>query len=191
MTARKTLIVALVGVFLTLSCMAAFAQGTAKANTYMGIKNCKMCHSKDATGNQYTLWEKSPHAKAYASLATPEAKAKAKELGIDDPQKSEKCLSCHVTAFSVMKDLTTQKITLEEGVSCESCHGPGSAYAPMKVMKDVLAGTIKPESVGLIAKPDEKLCVTCHKAEGNPFHKEFKFAEFAKKIAHPIPKAGG
>jgi len=190
MTAKKTMIVALVGVFLTLSCMAAFAAEPAKANTYMGIKNCKMCHSKDATGNQFAIWEKSAHAKAYASLASPESKAKAKELGIDDPQKSEKCLTCHVTAFSVMKDLATQKITLEEGVSCESCHGPGSAYAPMKVMKDLAAGTVKPETVGLLT-PDEKLCLTCHKAEGNPFHKEFKFAEYVKKIAHPIPKAGG
>ena len=190
MTSKKTLIVALVGVFLALSFMAVSAQEAAKAYTYMSIKNCKMCHSKDATGNQFALWEKSTHATAYASLASPESKAKAKELGIDDPQKSEKCLSCHATAFAVMKDLANQKITLEEGVSCESCHGPGSGYAPMKVMKDVYAGTVKPESVGLL-NPDEKLCVTCHKAEGNPFHKEFKYAEYVKKIAHPIPKAGG
>ena len=190
MRSKKTLIVVLLGVFLTLSWMAVSAQEAAKKNTFMGIKNCKMCHSKDATGNQFAIWEKSAHAKAYASLASPDSKAKAKELGIDDPQKSDKCLVCHATAFSVMKDLATQKITLEEGVSCESCHGAGSAYAPMKVMKDVHAGTVKAESVGLLT-PDEKLCVTCHKAEGNPFHKEFKFAEYVKKIAHPIPKAGG
>jgi hypothetical protein len=34
--------------------------------------------------------------------------------------------------------------------------------------------------------PDEKLCVTCHNKE-NPFHKEFNFATFSAKIAHPDP----
>lgn len=191
MKANKILIVALMGVFLTLSFMAVSAQEAAKGNTYKGIKNCKMCHSKPETGNQYAVWDKTLHSKAYTALATPAAKAKAKELGIDDPQKSDKCLKCHVTAFPVMKDLANQKITLEEGVSCESCHGAGSAFATIKVMKDVRAGTVKPESVGLTAKPDEKVCLKCHVAEGNPFHKEFKFAEFAKKIAHPVPKTGG
>jgi hypothetical protein len=200
MRAKKTLMFVLLGVFLAASWMVASAQEAAKAEskeaakatyTYKGVKNCKMCHSNPKTGSQYGVWEKTPHANAYASLATDEAKAKAKELGIDDPQKSDKCLKCHVTAYPVMKDLANEKITLEEGVSCESCHGPGSGYSSIKVMKATYEGTMKPESVGLNAKPDEKTCLHCHVPEGNPFYKEFKFADFYKKIAHPIPKAGG
>jgi hypothetical protein len=154
--------------------------------TYVGVKNCKMCHNKEATGAQYSIWEKSAHANAYAVLASEESVAKAKEMGIEDPQKDAKCLSCHITAFSVMDDLENQKITLEEGVSCESCHGPGSGYKSKKTMQGLTDGTIEAASVGLLV-PDEKTCLGCHKEEGNPFHKEFNYEEAVKKIAHPIP----
>ena len=36
--------------------------------TYVGSKECKDCHGEDAIGNQYKIWESSPHAKAYDLL---------------------------------------------------------------------------------------------------------------------------
>jgi hypothetical protein len=83
---------------------------------------------------------------------------------------------------------TSAKITLEEGVSCESCHGPGSGYQKKATMEGITAGEIAPASVGLVI-PDAKTCTRCHTPEGNPFYKEFDFAKFAEKIAHPIPEA--
>jgi len=77
---------------------------------------------------------------------------------------------------------------MEEGVSCEACHGPGSQYKSLKVMKDIAAGTVKGADVGL-ATPDKTLCVKCHNTK-SPTFKEFKFEEAAKKIAHPLPKKG-
>ncbi len=155
--------------------------------TLMGVKNCKMCHKKEASGNQFGIWEAGPHAKAFETLASEQAVAKAKELGLENPPQEEaQCLKCHVTAFPVMDDLANQKITLEEGISCESCHGPGSGYKSKKTMEGITAGEIEPASVGLLV-PDEKTCVGCHNPE-NPFHKEFKFEERVKKIAHPIPE---
>jgi hypothetical protein len=56
----------------------------------------------------------------------------------------------------------------------------------MQVMKDIDAGKIKGETVGLV-KADEKTCVKCHNSE-SPTFKEFNFAEASKKIAHPTPK---
>ena len=47
------------------------------------------------------------------------------------------------------------------GVQCESCHGPGSAYKSMKVMKDSDASL----AAGLLV-PDEATCRGCH--EGAP-----------------------
>ncbi len=192
MTGKKSLIVLFAGVFLLGSCLAALAQDAAKEEAkpeVVGLKNCKMCHSKDATGNQYAKWQASPHAKAFEVLASEESKAKAKELGIDDPQTSEKCLPCHSTVAQFKLDPEKAPIAYSDGVTCESCHGPGSEYKGLKVMKGLFDGSVKPESVGLWM-PDEKLCVTCHKAEGNPFHKEFKFDEYVKKIAHPVPAEG-
>jgi cytochrome c peroxidase len=193
--AKKILTLTLVTAFLAGAWILAGAQEAKKEEakvtyTFVGVTNCKMCHNKEATGQQYTKWSESLHAKAFETLGTDKAKAKIKELGLgDDPQKEPKCLKCHCTAFPVMADLANQKITMEEGVSCESCHGPGSGYKSMKTMKDLYAGTIEPASVGLLM-PDEKLCVTCHNPE-NPFHKEFKFDEYMKKIEHNIPKAEG
>jgi hypothetical protein len=153
---------------------------------YIGVKKCKICHKKPETGDQFGLWEKSAHAKAYASLASAEAKAEAAKLGIDNPQTAPECLKCHVTAFTVMAD-TTQKITLEEGVSCESCHGAGSGYQKKATMEGITAGEIDPASVGLVI-PDAKTCAVCHTPEGNPFYKEFDFAKASQLIAHPIPE---
>ena len=75
-------------------------------------------------------------------------------------------------------------ITDKEGVSCESCHGPGSLYKSMTVMKNLDQAKAK----GLIM-PDENVCKKCHNSE-SPTYKEFKLDEMWKKIAHNHPKAG-
>ena len=93
-------------------------------------------------------------------------------------EKDPKCLKCHVTAFGVEKKWMGKKLTQEEGVSCEACHGPGEKYKSMKVMKDHEAGIQN----GLVV-PNEVTCKACHNPE-NPFHKEFKYEEYLKKIQH-------
>jgi len=89
-----------------------------------------------------------------------------------------------------MADLASHKITMEEGVSCESCHGAGSNYYKKKTMEEIAAGTLDGKTVGLL-EPTEAMCKTCHTPEGNSFYKDFVFAERVKKIAHPIPEAAG
>jgi hypothetical protein len=162
-------------------------EGEKAAFTLTGAKQCKMCHAKEAAGNQYGKWEASPHAKAYATLASEKSIAKGKEMGLKKPpQESPECLKCHVTAFPVMGDLANQKITLEEGVSCESCHGPASGYWKKTVMTQLYNDEIEPASVGLW-EVTEETCVKCHNKE-NPFHTEFVFKERVAKIAHSYPE---
>lgn len=134
-----------------------FAAGSLVAQDYIGAAKCKMCHNKPTSGEQYNKWAAGPHAKALASLSAEE-------------QKDEKCLKCHapVAAFA------------SEGVTCEVCHGAGSKYKSMAIMKS------REQSVanGLII-PDEKLCLTCHaKGLGNPKEKDFDYATYSAKIAH-------
>ena len=153
-----------------------------KVYSYVGLKKCKPCHLK----HQHKVWKDGPHAKAYEELASEQSLKVAKELKLkEEPQKSAECLSCHVTAFGVADSLKT-KVTLEEGVSCEACHGPGSDYYPMKVMKALTAGKQDPKEVGLWAQTEE-LCVTCHNKK-SPTYKPFKFKEAVQAIAHPYPK---
>jgi len=161
------------------------AKETEMKYDFIGVKKCSMCHKSEASGNQYGIWQESAHAKAYESLAGEEAKKIAKERDIADPQKAPECLKCHITAFPVLAKIADEKITLEEGVSCESCHGPGSGYWKKATMEGLKAGTIEPASVGLLA-PGKDRCVECHNEE-SPTYKEFDYDKFWAKIAHPVP----
>ncbi|MCA9735153.1 MAG: cytochrome C554 [Deferribacteres bacterium] len=163
----------------------AFAQDAAKFG-YIGATKCKTCHQKDADGAQFSKWLDSKHSKAYETLASEEAKKIAKEKGIADPQKAKECIKCHVTGYDADASLLGPKYAVEEGVSCESCHGPGSEYKSKKTMKAISAGEIEPASVGLV-KPDKKLCLGCHNDE-SPTFVSFNYEEAKEKIAHPVPK---
>jgi hypothetical protein len=154
---------------------------------YIGANKCKMCHKSEKKGNQFGKWSNGPHAKAYAVLATDEAKAVAKKAGIaGDPQKAKECLICHVTGFDAPASAKAATLKMEEGVGCESCHGPGSLYKSMKVMKALTAGTQDAAAVAYI-RGDEKTCLTCHN-EKSPTYKPFNFAAKWKEIDHSMPK---
>ena len=140
---------------------------TAQDFEYVGSKKCKMCHNKDAKGAQYKQWAESKHAKAMESLK-------------GDEKNDPTCLKCHSTVGHVDADLVAT-LKVEEGVSCESCHGPGSKYFPNSVMKSREKSLAK----GLIM-PTEEVCTACHNDE-SPHFKGFNFEEYLKKIAHPIP----
>lgn len=162
-----------------------WAQGK-KEFKYGGVATCKACHLTKKSGAQYKLWQEGPHAKAYETLLTDAAKEVAKKKGIDNPEKADECLKCHVTAHGVDAALKGPKLTIEEGVSCESCHGPGSGYKSKKVMMEIWKDKAKAADYGLVI-PTKEVCVTCHNEE-SPSYKPFKFEEAVKKIAHPVPK---
>ena len=155
---------------LMLVCLVAFLGSSnlmAQDAEYVGAKKCKMCHNKPATGGQYAQWLSTPHATAMESLSAEEAKNPA-------------CIKCHATAGSVSADLIAT-LTIEESVSCESCHGPGSKYFPNSIMKDRDAAMAK----GLIM-PTKEVCLACHNKESKHY-KGFNFEEAMAKIAHPNP----
>ena len=153
--------------------------------TFLGVERCKTCHRKPEQGEQFRLWQEGPHAKAYNTLASDEAKAIAAERGIDDPQKAGECLKCHTTAYGVDAQFLGPKFTFEEGVGCESCHGAGGDYYKKKTKEAIKAGEIDPASVGLL-EPNEEVCRTCHNEE-SPTYKEFNFEERVKSVNHPTP----
>lgn len=160
---------------------------TAQTPQYIGSDKCKMCHLAKAKGEAYTIWKASKHAQAFATLAGEESKAIAKKLGIDDPQKSPKCLKCHVTAYAAPATAKAATYKQEDGVGCETCHGAGSLYKDMKVMKALQAGKQDAKAVGY-TKGDKTKCVSCHNSE-SPTFKAFKVDEMFKKIAHAVPKS--
>ena len=144
----------------------------AQSAKYIGANGCKMCHNKPEKGGQHAQWLKTSHSKAYSKLD---------EAG----KKNADCLKCHSTAGSVDKSLIAT-IKVDEGVSCESCHGPGSMYKTAAIMKNREQSLAK----GMI-DPTEATCKACHtgkKPEGHPAAKKpWNFAEFSKVISHPDP----
>ncbi len=157
------------------------------ANKYVGVKTCSMCH-KATTGNQFGIWQKSKHAEAFATLKTPKADEIAKAKGLKTAAaESPECLECHVInadAASVEKTFD-----MKDGVQCEVCHGAGSGYKTMSVMKDkaksIAAGMTEYKDPAAI----EAKCKTCHN-EKSPTKKAFDFKTAWDLIKHPVPKKG-
>ena len=190
---RTTLTILTIAALLTV----AEAAEERDASNYVGLKMCKMCHKKEATGNQFGKWEAGPHSKTIEVLGTDEAKAVGAKLGVDNPQESPKCLKCHSTAYHWTEEIQTEKVKVEDGVVCESCHGPGKKYKSKSVMQDEKAAIAK----GMI-KPATKSCELCHN-ESSPTWKAdrytladgskagFDVKQAYEKIKHPNTKSTG
>ena len=149
---------------------------------FAGATKCSMCHKKVEQGEQFRIWQESKHAKAFETLGTPAAKEVAAKFGISDPQTSGKCLKCHATAFWFSEEKVSEAIPVEEGVSCESCHGPGKDYMKKSVMQDRETAVAE----GLLI-PNEQTCRKCHNEE-SPVFKPFDYNERWGEIEHSVPQ---
>lgn len=158
-----------------------------KQPVYVGAQACARCHEGKAAGNQYSHWIRSAHSKAWASLATPEAKQMARLSGLpDDPQAAPICLGCHATAAEAEKWERDAGFRIEDGVQCEKCHGPGSEYMEEAVMRDPEAA--RRAGLRRFTKRD---CAVCHYVKGSHVavhHKPQLDVEQAwQTLAHPTP----
>lgn len=172
---------------------------SAQAADYAGSSQCKVCHNKKDEGAQYDTWKSMEHAKAFETLKSPEAIKIGEEKGLEKPPaESPECIKCHVTAYDAAAKSVPDKIKLEDSVSCEECHGPGSDHiaAGKKVMFQ------KDTSIDMAATQAEitkETCTKCHNEESPTWDPErytledgtkvgFDFELAKKKIDHSNPK---
>jgi hypothetical protein len=183
---KKSLAVVLAVVGLLLLSFVADAQQKA-VHRYVGAKMCSFCHRGENKGMVFEIWQKSKHALAYKTLEGAEAAKIGKEKGLKKPaNESPECLRCHVPTTGVDKSLLMSTYDMKDGIQCESCHGPGSEYKSITVMKD----RAKAMAAGLeLAQDDPKLCQKCHNPE-SPTYKKFVYKDFWVKIKHAVPKQG-
>lgn len=160
-----------------------FAMVSLGQNKYVGVKQCSMCHKIAKTGDQFGSWQKSKHAEAYKTLTGAKAAEIAKAKGIKNAAEAPECLECHGGVNAKLVD----KYDVKDGVQCETCHGPGSAYKSMAVMKDHAKGVAAGMREFKDAAATEKFCKECHN-EKSPTYKAFKFEEMWGKIKHAVPK---
>ena len=174
--------------FLILTALFVYTTGVLAQSSefkYVGAAKCKMCHNSEAAGQQHKIWSSTAHANAMKTLSSPAALEYAQKNNIADPSKEPKCVNCHSTFGPANAGMIDEEsdVSVNEGVSCETCHGPGSAYKARNIMLD----RTKSMENGLVL-PTKEVCEKCHNSDENPFKKPFNFDEFVKKIAHPKPK---
>ncbi len=126
-------------------------QNISSNSPYVGAATCASCHSE-----QYSIWEKSGHAHAMATLEK------------KNQQFDNECVRCHVVGFEkggFQTLLTTPQLA---NVQCEACHGPGRAHASAPA-----------KGYGFMATPDG--CVMCHTVPNSP---DFNFETYWPRIKH-------
>ncbi len=147
---------------------------------YVGNEVCGTCHVRE-----YKKWLGTRHARTWVMLGMSEKADRVKSqfnVTASSQQYSAICLKCHGTAADTPPEFRLPTFHVEEGVQCETCHGPGERYATAEIMKD------KQKAISLgLRMPTKEVCLDCHKPK--PSHaflnrKPFDFDEFYKKIAH-------
>jgi hypothetical protein len=112
---------------------------------YIGPGSCAAtsCHGsvKPVAGsrilqNEYSTWiVKDQHSHAYQALTGDIAERMARLLKLDSKaEEAPKCLACH--ALYTAPEKRGRRFELSEGVSCENCHGPASAWLGPHTTRD-------------------------------------------------------
>jgi len=167
---------------------------------YVGVSGCRICHNSKTQGEQTVIWKGTKHATAYETLKTDEAIKMGAARGLKKPPvESAECLRCHATGWNLTEEQKAQFLKpafkIEDGVQCETCHGPGEKYRTLTMMKNRQAAL----EAGMILG-DEKLCRTCHNDQSPAWKPDryttkdgqkvgFDYAGCWDKIKHPVPKA--
>lgn len=152
-------------VMLALICGAASAQ-----HQTLGPGSCGRgktnCHDSD-----FKWWDSDPHSTSidalYDDLDIAEKYAELYGIGAANLfSGTSNCMTCHGTVVSGAETQTT-----DFGVSCESCHGPGSSYLAPHAEGDPAkerqrTGYVKSLALGLFELANmetrAKSCVGCH-----------------------------
>jgi hypothetical protein len=115
----------------------------------VGAASCKSCHKK-----QHKWAQRDPHGAAMGRLSAGE-----------DAQRVE-CVRCHATPKAVgigAPRSSAADFRVDEGVGCESCHGPGAAHAAAPTKDNIVGlGDSCPECV------IEAICTSCHDQTWDP-----------------------
>jgi Cytochrome c554 and c-prime len=158
---------------LTLSAAASGPSDVNEPVKYIGPGSCAAtsCHGsvKAVAGsrilqNEYSIWIlQDKHSRAYQALTGQVGERMARILTLGaKAEDSPKCLACH--ALYTAPEQRGRPFESSEGVSCESCHGPASAWLGAHTTrnwpheKSVALGM--KDTRNIIQRAD--LCLECH-----------------------------
>jgi len=158
-------------VWLCISVASSVAATGGDAAKYTGPGSCSAvsCHGSvqvradnSILQNEYTTWTVSDkHSRAASVLINDTGKRIGRLLRIQ-PETSAKCLDCH--ALNAREEQKARTFDTNEGVSCESCHGPASNWLGPHTTRD----WSHPRSIelGMVDTRDpikcSETCLSCH-----------------------------
>jgi hypothetical protein len=119
---------------------------------YIGTKKCAACHF-----DQFLKWRGTKHAKAFEVLTA-------------KYESDAKCLKCHTTGYGEATGFKTAADVDLKGVSCESCHGPGSKHEELSKPFANAKPTPEQEKIArdsIWKMLPQNVCVTCHMVQGH------------------------
>ncbi len=118
----------------------------------VGAAACQSCHKP-----QHKWLQKSPHGQAMATLRGAPDGDQRGEVG---------CVRCHATAQAYGPGAPRAAVSdfrTDEGVGCESCHGPGAAHVADPTADNIVGlGGSCPVCV------IEAVCTSCHTPDQDP-----------------------
>lgn len=155
---------------------------------FEGTASCAAtaCHHgngpRGAARSEYTTWATyDPHARAYEVLFDAKsrqmiARLRKTDSSTPDAEKHPLCLNCHVLpgarALGSMQEVSRhERFALEDGVGCESCHGPAEKW--LSVHSTSVWRTMTEHekmSLGMFPLKDPsvraEICAGCHVGSG-------------------------
>ncbi len=139
---------------------------------YLGAGSCASsnCHGsvKAQPGstilrNEYITWYKEEaHSRAFERLKNNDSKRIAQLLGLGAPDQEQLCLECHATY--VAPGSRGPKFRLQDGVSCESCHGPSEGWIKSHTSREATHGdNVSKGMFDIVSlKARATICLKCH-----------------------------
>ncbi len=167
---RQTVAV-IVGILLALGANAG-SVAEIQAHKHLGAASCasSTCHGSTTVypdskvmQNEFTVWQESDrHARSYATLSKPRSRSIANKLGLGDPTQAKVCLDCHTNNQPVA--LRGEKFQIEDGVSCEACHGGSDQWIATHTNKSVAHADNLKAGMYATENPVQRaeMCLSCH-----------------------------
>ena len=140
-------------------CVGLAGSAFAQKSSNVGRAKCVNCHDHD----REKLWSEKKdgpppnnHLNALKQMDSPKSAGFAKAVGVADPyDPGSSCVKCHATIV---------KGDVGGGITCESCHGPGSGYLDPHQKKDAYPAAVAAGMTDAVKKPQAwaPLCMNCH-----------------------------
>jgi Cytochrome c554 and c-prime len=146
----------------------ATAEEAKAGGRYLGAISCSSSSCHGGAGerhNQFIVWsQRDFHARASLILTNARSTQIALSLGQQAAPENPRCTVCHAPLTGISQVGSGPAARPQEGVSCESCHGPAEAWLRSHTRRDYTYAMRVSNGMRDLRKPYVRAnaCVACH-----------------------------